>query len=555
MPNSILRFPLPLSGLNTVNPYTDYDSGFARELTNYVILDGRLQVRPPVQSFAFNFSVVGAGVNTIRWFDPSTVTADSILSDGSVINYTTNTIIGGAGPGTVSFIVAQPHELKFSGTGTTLDLVIGMGRAAISRQPLTKASPFTPSGPEPSATMGIPAVAASHKGRIYYARGTRIEYGNIGQTSGPIPAANFVDIEQFLNGDSISRIFSVSLSPGAAPSQNLFVVFGSDTKVLVFEGDNPSSATWNLIADFLMPKPIGRAAYLEIDGDIFVATTRYAYWFRDLFVGGAQSAYSNSPSVPVENLWQAFTWISSGRESGHVWYNSSLDAIVCQCADKQILSQIFDYGNQAACLVYFRKYKAWALWGTTPFFHPIIANGSNLYGVGQNAALYQMIASMNEYRFDNFDFIDSGMPFFGSVRIESSWKTPYAFLDKGIGLSLKSARAWVEVLEFDSRASIEKCRAIFDYSDLNAPLGFYTQSNAPAQINPGRFTETAVTVQRVDSSQYNPVLQLGGDGGGVSMQISMGFPAGELPDPGYSDGYKYSIYALSALVQPGSEIF
>jgi hypothetical protein len=548
MPNSILRFPLPLSGLNTVNPYTDYDSGFARELTNLAIFNGRLFLRPPVRSFAFNPAL--AGGPRIRWFDPNG-TQQCILNNGSLLTYLTGVVTLGAG--TFTFSAAQPTEVTFSGTGTTLNLVVGVSRAANPTTPITKFAPFNSSGPAASATLGSPRVACSHKGRLYYASGTRIEFGAIGQVSGAIPAANFVDIEQFMNGQTISRIFSVSLSPGLAPSQNVFVVFGSDGRVLVFEGDNPSSATWNMIAAYDMPMPIGRRAYVEIDGDIFVATSSYAYWFRDLFAGGAQGAYQNSPSVPVENLWQHFSWTLPGSEpeTGHIFYYPLLDAIVCQCAEKQSLSKVVNYQNEAVCLVYFRKYRAWALWAGTPFFYPIINSQGDLYGTGYQAAIFKMHNDITLRRADSYVDLD-GVYSLKEIRVESSWKTPYAFLDKGIGLTLKSARAWVEVQESITTASIYKSRAIFDYSDLNAPFGFFTQSTV-LPINPGRYTECTTFIKEISSAQYNPLLQLGGDGGGVSMQIS--FRGYGFPDPGYSEPYQHSIYGLSALVQPGSEIF
>ena len=139
------------------------------------------------------------------------------------------------------------------------------------------------------------------------------------------------------------------------------------------------------------------------------------------------------------------------------------------------------------------------------------------------------------------------------IAIETSWKTPYAFLERGVGLKLNSVRTWVELDHSDSFERIDVARAIFDYSDLNSPWGFYAQSMLATPSKPGRYTQVEASMARLASKQYNPLLQLGGDGGGVSLQLT--FKGQLVPDPGWSDPYLYSIYALSALVQPGSEIF
>lgn len=547
MPNSILRFPLPLSGLNTVNPYTDYDSGFARELTNYSIVNGRLYLRPRVMYSGYQPDYFDA-----QWFDPSATGIQTLISTGDVIKLSDGTTVASyAGYSRT----AMPTELTFEGTTATLNLVLGL------YGPRNRSAPFATAGPTVSATFGTNTAVCcgvSHRGRIYYAnQGTRIEFGSVGQDTGAFPAANVFDVQQFLNGQNILRLFSVSASPGASAAQNFFVIFGDEGRVLVYEGDNPGSATWNLVATFDMPTPVSRLGFVEIDGDIFVATAKYAYWFRDLFSGGAQSAYENSPSIPVENLWTTLYWgsnLSLTSAASHVFYYPEQDAIIVQCQSftqdgeggPSGLTSIFDYENAACFLVYFRKYRAWALWGMSPYTFPVRTISGVTYATpGTLNGVVRLIK--NGYVDVYFDV--NGDP--QSIDIESSWKTPYAFLDKGIGLSLKSARIWAEIDTQETLAAIEKIRAIFDYTDLNAPWGFYSQQSV-TDIPPGRSTDCRITVAAIPSFQYHPVVQLGGDGGGLSFQVTQ---KGETPDPGFSGSFVQSVYGLSALVQPGSEIF
>lgn len=554
MANSIIRYPLPILGLNTVNPYVEHDSGYARELTNYSIKDGRLFMRAAVGSAAFNSAVATNAISAAQpiWFDPSSVTFDMVTSNGARINYTT---FAGA-PVEPAATFAQHTactQLTFSGTATTLNMVFGARRLATPNQPILATTPFTSIGP--TAAFGVPYCACSHKGRLYYANNTyTVEWGNVGQVAGAFPVANTISFEQFLNGQTITRLFSVSLSPGTAPSQNVLVVFGSGGRVLVFEGDTPTSANWNMIFAGDATAPIGRLSFLEIDSDIFVVGKKYCYWFKDLFRLQAQGAYENSPTIPIENLWQdIFVSISLAGDLVYAVYEPTLDAIIILCDS---FPTLFDYeAPTTASLVYFRKYKAWSVWGIAPFFAPIVTYNNSLYGIAVRCCPMIMIPS-GVGRDVYYDQVGLALD---TVDIETSWKTPYAFLDKGIGLELKAARAWVDVRKINYTAEIYKTRAIFDYSDLNTPYGFYTQSSV-TQINPQKYTEAKINLPSSDglnyNTQYNPLLQLGGGGGGLSLQITFnGTDNGEVPDPGYSLPDIYSIYALSALVQPGSEIF
>ena len=552
--NNIIRYPLPILGLNTVNPYVEHDSGYARELTNYSIKDGRLFTRGSVESESFNTNVVNAAIGAapLIWFDPSTGDNQSITADGSRIAYDTYAGIPVEAAGTFAQHT-YCTRLKYSGTATTLDMMFGVRRAATPNQALLATSPFTSIGP--TANFGIVYHATAHKGRLYYYNGTyTVEWGSVGQVAGVFPAANTISFEQFLGGQAISRMFSVSLSPGTAPSQNLFVIFGAAGRVLVFEGDTPTSANWNLIASHDMPAPIGMLGFVEVDGDVFVATKKYCYWFRDLFNGGARSAYEASPSLPIENLYQDVFWDGSFGlpEVSQAYYEPTLDAVIVQCSEKGSAGLTnFEYQNEAVCFAYFRKYRAWALWAATPFFAPVINAGDVLYATAYRAVINKINPTTPTV--DSYVYNNGGTNELRTIGVETSWKTPFASLDAGVGLGLKSARAWVQCkksnLVYEIPVDIYKTRAIFDYSDINAPYGFYTQSMV-TQINPQKYTESKINLPlpgaAVYDTYYNPVLQLGGDGGELSLQITF---------KGVLNGNSYSIYKLAALVEQGSEIF
>jgi hypothetical protein len=282
----------PLLGLNTRDPFIPFDSRYARELTNYYLKDGAIVMRPAVRATRSNAAF---SATRIVWLDKTDVSL-AISEAGNRINLSTGATIAAIGVtyGLQSMPIVQNH--------VNLSLVIGLGSPRDAISPFT-AWTFT--------TLGITATAinsaCSHKGRLYVCDGSAIEYSDIGQTSGAIPAGQTFPISRFMQGEQVIRMFSVTALPGNYTS-NVFVIFGAGGRVLVYQGDYPGSPSWELIGDFKMPEPINEGCFAEVNGDIFVGTKTYAYWFRDLFTAGAQTAFDNRPSINIDNLWQSVTW-------------------------------------------------------------------------------------------------------------------------------------------------------------------------------------------------------------------------------------------------------
>ena len=197
---------MPIRGLNTVNPFVPFDSGYARELTNYLILDGRLGIRPAVKSYKYN-----AANETLGWYD---ATADRGIekSTGDIITVSTNALIGSVGAQGGPY---NPTIVRHM----SLELVIGINGPRLANSPFT-AWTFTPI----TITSASITCACSHKGRLYVASGTKLNYSNQEQITGNMYA--LLDYAQYLDGQEIFRMFSVTVQPGNA-TENVFVVFGS----------------------------------------------------------------------------------------------------------------------------------------------------------------------------------------------------------------------------------------------------------------------------------------------------------------------------------------
>lgn len=356
-----------------------------------------------------------------------------------------------------------------------------------------------------------------------------------------------VDLAAWLDGQYIQRIFSVSISPNVT-QQNVFVVFGTSGKVLVWEGDDPGAANWKLIGSFNMPPPIGKQAFIEIDGDIFVSTTEYCYWFRDLFNAGPQSAYENSPTRPIENLYQSvsFTELSTTPEHAHCFYidkvgDLNIDAIVVQCSEKNTgaaaLSTIANYGNEAACFVYFRKYKAWALWLAPPFFAPVREISDTFYALSHEYG--QIVKLDSTSLFDTWGAIST------NIDIETSWKTPYISPFSGKTQRVNGVRPYYSNLV---DGHFEKVAVIADLSDYNAPWGFYTQSNV-TNIPPGVSNAEGLDLPVNLWGQYNAIAAPQVIGGAVSAQFT------QKRTSTVAVTYTQSLYAAVAYIEDGGDLF
>ena len=499
--NIKVPIPLPLRGLNTVNPYIEIESLFAREFTNYILINGRPWIRPGINSFLYH----AATNRHVHWFDLDS--SIGILDNGDIRNI-------GSGAGATS-IGGSPAFNATRVRHNTLNLVFGC------REPRDAVNPFTAWSFTPLyQTATAISSGCSHKGRLYSSDGDTIEYSTVGATTGTM--AGSFQISDFMNGQKVQRIFSVSINPSIT-TENVFVAFGAGGRVLVYGGEYPGSATWSLIAQFDMPQPISNVGFVEIDGDIFVATEQYCYWFRDLFSGGAQTAYFNSPTIPIENLWQGIGWSSNYTVAAvsHAFYVPKIDAIVVMATLKNSgpnnLALLAEYQNTGVYFCYHRKYRAWSVWQAAPFYTPVISSVDNGSGTYTNTTdIYAVGTKTEVVKLENTSCIDEYDSASNSILIQTSWKTPYFSGFKGQGMNLKGVR-----LNFrnPNEAYFEKIRAIFNYSDYKAPLGWYTQSMV-TQINPGINSESNFSGSSLEYGQYNPFIGLSGNGESLSIQFT-----------------------------------
>lgn len=476
--------PAPLKGLNTVESDTiAFNSGYAREFTNFGLYNSKAYLRPGVLSYVYNASL---GLE-VYWYDIASKIA--ILSDGTIRD-----LDDGSG---ATNIGGNPQTKATQVKHASLDLVIGLQAPRLAANPFT-ASTFTTS----TITFTAVIAACSHKGRFYVTDGTTIEYSAIAQITGAMQGKT--NISSFLNGQLIQRMFSVSLSSNG--QNNVLVVFGNGGKVLVYAGDYPAASNWQLIGSYDMAVPASNTSYVEIDGNIWISTKQYPYWILDVINGSPSYAYDNSPGKKIEDLWEGQTWLAAmNPEDPHTFYDPNWDAIICMCS--QMSFQFANYGNEAIYFAYFRKYNAWSVWAMAPFFWPVRLDSANVvYGTTYRSEMV---------RLDSNSWIDQRMQIATDYDIFASWKTPYIGAFKGTSTKVNSVRPY-----FKNSVSgyLHEVRVISDYSDSGAPFGFYTQPTV-TDIPPLRSTSGAVDLPANASTFYNSKIDLGGDGDSDSVQF------------------------------------
>jgi len=553
MVDRAIPIPVPLRGLNTVEPDLPIDAMYARELTNFIIVNGRLRQRPSMGSYKTPAGKTNYTHRPVWWQGNSLILRNS---SGEIYNYSTDTITGNVGGSTAN--IRYAHVVKHS----SLELLMGVREPRVNTAPAFTAWTFT--------TIGITAsdivTATSHKGRLYVAAGTVIEYSNVAAITGTM--AGSFNVAEFTNNEPIERLFTFNTQPNQSSDENVFVIITANN-ILVYAGDFPASQTWNLLVKF----PLGtiRELVAEIDGDVFIANENVAFYLSQLLQEGISSINSNPLNAAIKNLWETQLWRfipNSDGEGSHVWWHKDLDLILCTCSASS-LDPYFNQFNLQVTFVFHRKYRAWSLWNGQPFYWPIIEENSNY--TGRQSTLSLMVLKK-----DDFDIT------FGIQRepqkIECSWKTPFLNPFRGQLQQLSGARIryrYKRVLrttggDFPKTTSIiDKLRSIFDYSDYLLECSFrgvvnvwpFYQQETSSQpiINPENYAELSISVPANTSGNYNIFTGLNGIGEGAGLNV---IQKNDVDDPSPSNtSYletsttEFEIYGATIYAKDGGVIF
>lgn len=547
MVDKLIPIPVPLRGLNTVEPDLPIDAMYARELTNLLIVNGRLRQRPSIGIW----NDFGNSSFIPLWWDSAY--AFMAGNPGTIVQISDNTVVKTFEIGDDTTNTISPLLVKHD----SISLVIGIGPPREPELPFDEWN-FT--------TIGIVdreiVAATSHKGRLYVSAGTVIEYSNVAAVSGAM--ADDFDVAEFTNNEAVEYLYSFNTQPGQSNDENVLVII-TENFILVYAGDFPGSQTWNLIAKF----GIGSTRNLvrEVEGDLFIATPSLCYYLSDLFQKGVSEVTKNPRNAAIKNLWQEQVWKFNlsvrSAQVPHLWYHDELDIVVCSCFQTRLDPYFGEYNEQVS-FVYHRRYDAWSVWDGLPFYSPVIKIDGDYTAAQSNRTIAVLLK-------DDFDFT-TGI----TQKIEMSWKTPFVQPFRGQLQQVQGVRPrwrYKRTLKEtggdtqNTTATLEVVRSIFDYTDYvvssdGTPVSnvwpFYQQGSATEPIvNPENYAELSIDIVANTSGNYTPFAGLNGIGEGVGLHIVKKNDVDDPEDPDYlqTSETELEIYGATIYAKDGGIIF
>lgn len=131
----------------------------------------------------------------------------------------------------------------------------------------------------------------NYKSRLYLLDGlsgteTRVWYGAVDAISGTFSQVDFAGVLK--DGGYLLCGTSWSFNQGLG-IEELFVLFSTTGEVLIYSGDNPGAANWQIISRTKIPRPVGRGCLSFVGDEVFVNTEAGLYSLRELFTTGQQN--------------------------------------------------------------------------------------------------------------------------------------------------------------------------------------------------------------------------------------------------------------------------
>lgn len=268
--------PPPIAGWNTRDPISQMDQTYALELENAYPNSGEIISRGGRTRFS---TQGGAILHTFKYGIYNKLLLAAVVTEiYDISTGTASSIRGAAFPlGGFSYS-AQFKDRIFLTTNNSADAVYhwtGTGSIA--------ASGFI--GPAGADTLLGPV--AAYRGRLYFAHLTEpsVWYANYDSTSGALTELPLSLLVR--NGGYILFIGTVTRAKDFLEDELLAVVT-SEGEILVFEGENPGSVTWNLIGHYFIPLPMGQRAFFYA-GSTLMIITRQGLFSMDVVMGGQYS--------------------------------------------------------------------------------------------------------------------------------------------------------------------------------------------------------------------------------------------------------------------------
>jgi hypothetical protein len=142
-----------------------------------------------------------------------------------------------------------------------------------------------------------------YKSRLYLVENNTatVWYGGVNSVTGAMTSFDVSSL--FRLGGFLLNVFPVSFS-STAEAQNYLAFVSSQGEVLVYAGDNPGAANWQIVTQFVIGKPINRKAFLLFQGDALICTDTGLASLREMLQTGSNNGLYVTISRPVDLYWR-----------------------------------------------------------------------------------------------------------------------------------------------------------------------------------------------------------------------------------------------------------
>jgi hypothetical protein len=265
-PRLVVRpFPPPIGGLNDFDSLVSMKKTEALKLTNFFPGTTRVEKRKGYSSHSDTASanaiytlaelVTAAGANKLLAITSAAEAFDVTTDTPSVVTWATAGTIG-----RWQTVPMAGRLLMFNGTDTPQNWD---GGAALADSTYTSTGWLT-------ATAIIQGI--SHRNRLYVVvkDSTSFGYGDTvdayqGQLN-EVPLASVLRL-----GGSLMFVATWSFDDGGG-LEDLLVVMSTEGEVLIYSGSYPGDSAWQKVAQWNLPKPLGRQAFIAWGKDLLLLT-------------------------------------------------------------------------------------------------------------------------------------------------------------------------------------------------------------------------------------------------------------------------------------------
>lgn len=294
--NTPLHTPAPVKGLNTIDPITQTESGYALIAQNFVASPQGLALRKGYTTWATNFSTLGAGtasIETMMVYDSGDTSPSKLFAvgGGSIFDITTRGVAGAPiVSGLSSSYVQSTMQTHTANDKHYLFVVTGgdAPRMYDGTSWVTCTQTASPSAPGQFKTTDNNGNAVDftkfcdvmlHQQRLWFILkdSTKAYYTDIGSVGGNLYLFDFGSL--FPRGGTLRKLATWTIDTGGGSgTQALLVAISSSGDTAIYRGDNPSSATsWALTHVYQLGAPVGAKCTTMVNGDLLYLSTDGLY--------------------------------------------------------------------------------------------------------------------------------------------------------------------------------------------------------------------------------------------------------------------------------------